>query len=112
MTRYRRPLALLILILSVELMPSVVNAQGMVAVTGQLIDGRSDRPAPGLVVSLVHPILGRSAPSFSNGFGQFGWSAIPVRPEPYFLEVYWNQNLIYRQPVRVLAPIRIPPIRL
>lgn len=78
---------------------------------GQLIS-RAQGPIPGVNVSLVHPVLGRSAPSFTDSYGRFGWSAIPIRPEPYYLEVYWGQNLIYRQPIQVGSPIMLPPIYL
>jgi hypothetical protein len=83
-------------------------------VQGQLVDGRSGQFAPGLTVSLIHPVLGRSAPVMSDGVGRFGWNAIPIRPEPYFLEVYWGTNLIFRQQIWVNAPnpVMLPPIRL
>ncbi len=84
----------------------------MVPVQGTLIARRTGTPAPGLMVSLIHPVLGRSAPSFSDAYGHFGWMAIPARPEPYYIEVYWGQNLIYRQPVRIAGPIVIPSILL
>jgi len=50
----------------------------VVPVQGVLLDGRTDWPAPGLRVSLIHQVLGRSAPSFSDASGHFGWSAIPI----------------------------------
>lgn len=80
-----------------------------VPVQGQLIS-RVQGPVPGVTVSLVHRIFGRSAPAFTDVYGRFGWSAIPISPEPYFLEVYWGQNLIYRQPVQVGTPLALPPI--
>ena len=51
----------------------------VVAVQGSLIDGRTGQAAPGLMVSLIHPVLGRSLPSYSNAWGSFGWVAIPSR---------------------------------
>jgi hypothetical protein len=80
-----------------------------VPVQGQLVS-RAQGPVPGVTAFLVHPVLGRSGPSFSDVYGRFGWGAIPVRPEPYFLEIYWGQNLIYRQPIQVSAPVLLPPI--
>jgi hypothetical protein len=64
------------------------------------------------MVSLIHPALGRSAPAFTDPIGRFGWTAIPLRPEPYFLEVYWGKKLIYRQPVQVRGPLILPPTRI
>lgn len=82
-----------------------------VPVQGQLLS-RSRGAVPGVTAFLLHPFLGRSAPSFTDAYGRFGWIAIPVRPEPYFLEIYWGQQLIYRQPIRVEAPLMLPPIYL
>ena len=114
MSRRRRAAALTLLavVALVSASPAAAQIPGYAPVFGVLIDGRSGQPAPGLMVSLIHPVLGRSAPTFSNGFGQFGWSAIPMRVEPYFVEVYWNGNLIYRQPLVVAGPLQLPPIRL
>lgn len=84
---------------------------GTVPVQGQVIS-RSRGPVPGVTVSLIHPALGRSAPAFTDGYGRFGWNAIPLRPEPYFLEIYWGQQLMYRQPVRINQPLMLPPIYL
>ncbi len=81
-----------------------------VPVQGSLIARNTSTPAPGLTVFLIHPVLGRSAPSFSDVYGRFGWMAIPVRPEPYYVEVYWGKNLIYRQAVRINGPLAMPPI--
>lgn len=80
-----------------------------VPVQGQLIS-RAQGAIPGVTVFLVHPVLGRSAPSYTDVYGRFGWVAIPVRMEWYYLEVYWGQNLIYRQPVQVIQPMVLPPI--
>jgi len=82
-----------------------------VPVQGQIIS-RAQGPIPGVTVSLVHRIFGRSAPAFTDMYGRFGWGAIPISPEQYFLEVYWGQNLIYRQPIQVEAPLVLPTITL
>ncbi len=82
-----------------------------VPVSGQIIS-RTQGPVPGVTVLLVHPILGQSAPSYTDVYGRFGWSIIPVRPEPYFLEVWWGPNLIYRAPLPVVGPTQLPPIYL
>ena len=88
-------------------------AQGPVApVDGVVIDDRTGRGAPGLTASLIHPQLGRSAPSLTDAEGHFEWTAVPVQPEPYYLEIYWGSRLIYRQQVLVRGPVRVSPLRL
>jgi hypothetical protein len=94
----------------------ISNTQGQpvlgpsVPVQGLIVSQVNNAPVPGLTVFLVHEILGRSTPAFTDVYGRFGWSMIPIRPEPYFLEVYWGENLIYRQPIQVSGPIALPPI--
>ena len=80
-----------------------------VPVQGQLIS-RNQGPVPGLTVFLLHPLLGRSMPSITDQYGRFGWVAIPLRPEAYFLEIYWGPNLVYRQAIQVMQPLTIAPI--
>ena len=80
-----------------------------VPVHGQLLS-RSQGPVPGCTIYLVHQALGRSAPSRTDSYGRFGWSAIPVRPEPYYLEMYWGSNLIYRSQLLVQGPLVLQPI--
>ena len=80
-----------------------------VPVHGQLLS-RNHGPVPGVSVSLVHQKLGRSAPSRTDSYGRFGWTAIPVRPEPYYLEMYWGSNLIYRSQLLVNGPLVLQPI--
>ncbi len=81
-------------------------------VHGQIVTRANGTPAPGLKVFLIHPVLGRSVPSFTDEHGQFGWIAIPMRQEPYYIEVYWGEKLLYRQPVKVTGPLMIPRISL
>lgn len=82
-----------------------------VPVRGQL-RSRTRGAVPGVAAYLVHPVLGRSVPSYTDADGHFGWLAIPVRQEVYYLEMYWGQRLIYRQPVAVRAPLQLAPISL
>ncbi len=65
-------------------------------------------PIPGLLVSLVHPQLGRSAPVYTDNFGNFSMGNIPISNIPYYLEVYWGRNLIYRTSFPVYGPMRLP----
>ena len=80
-----------------------------VPVHGQLLS-RSSGPVPGCTIYLVHQSLGRSAPSRTDSYGRFGWTAIPVRPEPYYLEMYWGSKLIYRSQLFVQGPMVMQPI--
>jgi hypothetical protein len=80
-----------------------------VPVQGQLLS-RNHGPVPGVTVTLVHKVLGRSAATTTDSNGRFGWNAIPVRPEPYYLELYWGQRLIYRDSLLVQQPMLLQPI--
>ncbi len=87
-------------------------AGGSVPVRGQVLSRGSGGPVPGVGAVLVHERLGRSAMSYTDAYGHFGWTTIPIRPEPYFLEIYWGRQLIYRQPVTIGFPTTLPPIHL
>jgi hypothetical protein len=68
----------------------------------------SGQPLPGCLLSVVSS-FGRSAPTFSQGDGSFQLEvALPPGSSPAasstpFLEVYWNKELMYRQPVTSLT---------
>jgi hypothetical protein len=54
-------------------------------------------PIPGLTVSFFHPIYGRSTPTFTNEMGQYQILNAPIDfQNPYLIEVYWGNQLIYR----------------
>lgn len=76
-------------------------------VQGSLCSQQNGSPAPGLLVSLVHQYLGRSSPSYTDQYGNFQLLNIPTRPEPYLLEVYWGQQLVYRNQVYVRGPVNL-----
>lgn len=80
-------------------------AQYQVPVSG-VVRNATNLPVPGVAVSLVHPVFGRSAPSFTDQFGQYTFWNIPRHPAPYFLEIYWGQQLIYRQQLYVNGPMQ------
>jgi hypothetical protein len=77
-----------------------------------LLSGKIVNPSgealPGCVLSVVS-VFGRSAPTFSQGDGSFQLEvALPSGSSPAasstpFLEVYWNKELMYRQPVASLT---------
>jgi hypothetical protein len=102
----------LALALSLALAPTARAQSPLAPVGGVILDNRTGVGAPGLTASLIHPLLGRSTPTLTDADGHFGWAAIPMRSEPYYLEIYWGNNLIYRQEVRVQGPVQLPPLRL
>jgi hypothetical protein len=104
--------AALALALSLFLAPQARAQNSVAPVAGVILDNRSGTGAPGLTAYLIHPVLGRSAPTLTDADGHFGWAAIPMRSEPYYLEIYWGKNLIYRQQLVVPGPVRLPPLRL
>jgi len=88
--------------------PAPVAAQGG-TVSGVVLSSRQT-PIPGLTLYLVHPVLGRSSPSYTNPQGQFSFISVPLRNDPYYLEIYWGKQLLYRKPVFVKANVALPPI--
>jgi hypothetical protein len=108
----RRQLLQVLLGGAITLLAAPGNANMPIAavpVQGQLVS-RSRGPVPGMTLFLVHRVFGRSAPAYSDAGGRFGWAAIPVSAEPYFLEVYWGSSLMYRQPIQVGGPLALPQI--
>lgn len=83
-----------------------------VSVQGLIVSSGNNLPVPGVTVFLLHPVLGRSAPSITDEHGHFGWTSIPVHTESYFLEAYRGSTLMYRQPLPVRSALLIPTIRM
>ena len=81
------------------------KAQGLVTVQGQVVNAKS-QPIPGVSVSLLYPNgRQRSSLSITDSFGNYKIYGVPTNPQPYFIEVYWGKQLLYRQPIRVVAPM-------
>lgn len=70
---------------------AVVNAQG--------------QPLPGVTVSIVHQFVGRSTPATTNLTGYFFFANVPMHQMPYYLEIYWGNQLIYRNTLLVAGPL-------
>lgn len=75
--------------------------------SGRLVNS-SGQALPGCVLSVVS-LFGRSAPTFSQGDGSFQLQ-VPLPPDNSptassspFLEIYWNKELMYRQPLASLT---------
>jgi hypothetical protein len=79
----------------------------VLTLSGKIVNP-SGQPLPGCLLSVVSS-FGRSAPTFSQGDGSFQLEvALPPGNSPAasstpFLEVYWNKELMYRQPVTSLT---------
>ena len=108
----RRRLLAWLPLLATTVLPAARAMQSGVPVQGQLVSQQRGSTVPGVTTYLVHPVLGRSLPSVTDAQGRFGWSAIPVRAEAYFLEMYWGQRLIYRNQLQVRGPVQLQPIAL
>ncbi len=81
-------LALAATILFAALSGGVLGQAG-VPVAGTVTNG-AGRPVPGVAVSLIHPVLGRSSPADTDQFGHYTVGNVPPHPTPYFTEVYWG----------------------
>ncbi|HXA09567.1 MAG TPA: carboxypeptidase-like regulatory domain-containing protein [Chthoniobacterales bacterium] len=69
------------------------------------------QPVPGVTVSLVHPSVGRSSPAMTNPGGYYYFSNVPMRGDPYYIEVYWGTELLYRNTFFANAPrVSLPTI--
>jgi hypothetical protein len=90
--------------------PGVAAAQGA-TVSGVVVNSRQVF-IPGLTIYLVHSAVGRSYPSFTDPRGRFFFSNVPLRTDPYYLEIYGGRQLIYRKPVFVRGNIELPLITL
>jgi hypothetical protein len=90
--------------------PARTQTQPVALVEGYVLRG-DNQPVPGVTVSLVHPAVGRSSPSVTNPMGYYYFANVPLRSEPYFLEVYWGTQLLSRSTVAVGVPrLSLPPI--
>lgn len=78
-----------------------INVAAQPATIHGTVKNRNHQPVPGVTVSLLHPQLGRSSPSVTNSYGQYTIYGIPIHPVPYYIEVYWGSQLIYRGSVPV-----------
>ncbi len=63
-----------------------------------IVKDQTQRPLEAVTVELVHPVVGRSAPRFTDTMGRYEIRGVP-RAGEYFLELYWGERLVYRQPV-------------
>jgi len=100
MTRKRISLIIAAVLLVYFLIPMHAEAQPRVTISGT-VTNKYNQPVPGVTVSLLHPQLGRSSSSITDSYGRYAIYGIPIHPVPYYIEVYWGSQLIYRSSVRI-----------
>ena len=89
------------------------NAQVPTANVGGVVLNQQQIPMPGLTVYLVHPIVGRSYPCYTDNLGRYVFYNVPIRPDTYYIEVYWGKQLYYRGTLVVAVNnVVLPPIYL
>jgi hypothetical protein len=97
----------LVLMAAVMLAASGAVSAQMLAppISGTVISAQRG-PLGGVTVSLVHPVIGRSSPVFSAPNGTYFFVNIPPQQQPFFIEAYWGNQLLFRgQLVYQGAPI-------
>ena len=72
------------------------RAQGIAPPVSGVVISNQRGPLGGVTVSLVHPVVGRSAPSFSAPNGTYYFTGVPPQAQPYFIEAYWGNQLLFR----------------
>jgi hypothetical protein len=83
----------------------VSPAQAQVAGVSGTVVNATGQPIPGVVVSLFHPVIGRSASSITDRSGRYSIFGVPIRADSYYIEAHWGNHIIYRAPVRIQGPI-------
>jgi hypothetical protein len=87
---------LFLLALTAAVDPGTVRAQTPAPPISGLVVSQQRGPVGGVTVSLVHPVVGRSAPSFSASNGAYFFTNVTPQPQPYFIEAYWGNQLLFR----------------
>ena len=77
---------------------------------GYVLSEGSNRPIPGLIVSLVNAEAGRSAPSITDSTGHYYFSDVPNIQGFYYLEIYWGRELRYRSSIQIHGNVSNSPI--
>jgi len=91
----------------------LVRSNSALAQTVQLsgtVTNQTGQPLPGLTISLVHPIVGRSFPVISDPSGHFNFRNISVQQDSYFIEISWGPTLLYRKPLKIQQSIDLGKI--
>src|SRR6266480_1553612 len=110
--KFSRAISLLVVLAALH--SSLLRGQApLPPVYGRVVSAQHNGgPVAGVTVSLVHPVIGRSTPVFSNSNGEFFFPSVPPRPDSYFIEAYWGNQLLFRNslyyngtPVQAILPI-------
>jgi hypothetical protein len=75
--------------------PGAVRAQAPAPPISGVVSNQRGTLA-GVTVSLVHPVAGRSAPSFSASTGAYFFANVSPQAQPYYIEAYWGNKLLFR----------------
>jgi hypothetical protein len=101
-------------VLLLSLLPLFAAPAASAQSTSGMLDGyvrdQQLQPLPALTAYLVHPTKGRSQPVFTSSTGYFAFRDVPPAPDPYYIELYWGRNLLYRVSVSVDGFVHMPDI--
>ena len=89
------PLKFLLFLATVALALDTARAQATPPIYG-VVSSSQRGPVAGVTVSLVHPVIGRSAPAFSGPNGAYFFGNVPPQSQPYYIEAYWGNQLLFR----------------
>jgi hypothetical protein len=87
---------ILVLVTVLFLVCGTVRAQAPVPPIYGTVFSAQRGAIAGVTVSLVHPVIGRSAPSFSGPTGAYFFTNIPPQSSPFYIEAYWGSQLLFR----------------
>ena len=76
--------------------PGFVRAQVPAPPVSGVVASQQRGVVGGVTVYLVHPVVGRSVPSFSAANGAYFFANVAPQPQPYFIEAYWGNQLLFR----------------
>lgn len=72
-------------------------------ISGVVVSAQSG-PVTGVTVSLVHPVMGRSSPAFSGANGYYYFTNVPPQSQPFYIEAYWGNQLLFRSVLSYTGP--------
>jgi hypothetical protein len=91
-----KALRIVVLVIAVLWTSGGVQAQMPPPPISGFVTSAQQGPVVGVTVSLVHPVIGRSSPSFTGPNGGYYFTNVPARPEPFYIEAYWGDRLLFR----------------
>jgi len=88
----------------------ITTSTGIAETLYGVILNQHNTPIPGLTVSMVHPSVGRSFPSITDPLGRYFFNNVPLINSPFYLEVYWRYQMLYRNTIMIRGNVQLPPI--